>query len=355
MTQVNYSVKDFDIFIGIDVDKKSFALSAKDHNVMNQLKKIPSDPENFYNYIQNAFVNKKVLCAYEAGPTGFHLYDYLKEKDVPCLVVSPSSVPKAPNERVKTNRIDSEKLAQFLKAGELTSIRVPEGIYRELRYLAKSREEYAHNRVIIKQRIKALLLIANLYPLLRNPAADWSQAYIEQLQQIECPEGVRTRLNMLLIDLEGAKKQTLSIHSSLRTFCRNNKEINHYVKYLRSIPGIGFILSVTILSKIGDPSNLKNLRELAAFVGLVPTERSTGDDINKGSITHLGNQLLRSLLIESSWIAIRKDNELNQFYHRIKNRHHHKIGAKKAIVAVARKLTQRIYKVLKEQRMYVIH
>ena len=97
------------------------------------------------------------------------------------------------------------------------------------------------------------------------------------------------------------------------------------------------------------------MREIAAFIGLVPTEKSTGDVINQGSITHLGNKILRSLLIEVAWVAIRQDTELNQFYHRIKKKHHPSIGARKAIVAVARKLTQRIYKVLKEQRLYVVH
>ena len=104
-----------------------------------------------------------------------------------------------------------------------------------------------------------------------------------------------------------------------------------------------------------DPKNLKNPRELASFAGLVPREHSTGDTINKGEITRLGSHTLRFMLTEAAWIAIRYDTELKQFYHRIKSRHHPKIGAKKAITAVARKLTQIIYRVLKDQRTYIVH
>jgi transposase len=353
MATAIYSPRDYDIFIGLDVDKKSFSYTVRDHYKMKRSKKIPADPEQFYNYIQNNFSDKRVICAYEAGPTGFHLHDHLKEKELPCLVTPPISIPKAPNERVKNNRIDSNKITEELLAGKLKSIRVPEGSYRELRHLVKIRENYASNRRAARQRIKALLLSANLYPLLKDPDIKWSSGYIKELKQIECSPAVRSRLDMLLMDLEYARQQTLSTNRTLKTFCKNNPEVKKYIGYLESIVGVGFITAVSILGSIGNPQNLKNPREIGAFVGLVPREHSTGDRINKGSITHLGNQTLRSLLIEVSWVVIRKDNELQQFYYRIKKRHHPKIASRVAIVAVARKLTQRIYKVLKEQRKYI--
>jgi transposase len=355
MTTAIYSPRDYDIFIGIDVDKKSFAFTVKDHKTMKRSKKVPADPEQFYNYIQNNFNDKRVICAYEAGPTGFHLHDHLKEKELPCLVTPPASIPKAPNERVKTNRIDSNKITEELISGKLKSLRVPQGAYRELRHLVKVRENYARNRKGARQRIKALLLSANLYPLLKDADIKWSSCYMKELKSIQCSPAVRSRLDMLLMDLAYARKQTLSIHKTLRTFCKDNQEISEYMDYLQSIVGIGFITAVSILGRIGDPKNLINPREIGAFVGLVPRENSTGDRIIKGSITHLGNQTLRFLLVEAAWVAIRRDTELQQFYYRIKRRHHPKIAARVAIVAVARKLTQRIYKVLKEKRKYIKH
>lgn len=354
MTQT-YLPKDYDIFIGLDVDKKNFSFTVEDHYTMSKAKTIPSEPKQLYAYVMNKFADKKVLFAYEAGPTGYHLYDYLSVKKQACLVVSPLSIPKAPNQKVKNNRIDSLKIVRELKAGKLNSIRIPEGPYRELRHLINLRENYAHNRKVAKQRIKSLLLYTNLCSTLKDIDQNWSNHYIQALKELPCPYAVRQRLNMLLMDLDYARKQTLSILKQLRNFADNHTKIKQHMCYLASIPGIGFITAVTLLGRLGNPENLRNVRELSAFVGLVPTERSTGDDVNRGRITHLGNSLLRSLLIEASWSAIRKDKELNQFYFRIKNRHHPSIGARKAIVAVARKLTQRIYCVLKEQRTYIVH
>jgi len=355
MTSTTYSPRNYDIFIGIDVDKKSFAFTVRDHLNMKRSKKIPADSAQFCNYIQKNYNDQKVICAYEAGPTGFYLYDYLKEQKIFCLVTPPTSIPKAPNEKVKTNKIDSIKITEELMAGKLKSIRVPEGAYRELRNLVNVRENYAYNRKGAKQRIKALLLSENLYPLLKDADIKWSSRYMKELASIQCSPAVRIRLDMLLMDLEYAREQTLSIHKKLKTFCKNNKEINEYMDYLKSIIGIGFITAVSILGRIGDPKSLKDSREIGAFIGVVPRENSTGDRINKGSITHLGNQNLRALLVEAAWIAIQKDTELQQFYYRIKKKHHPKIASRVAIVAVARKLTQRIYKVLKEKRKYIKH
>lgn len=170
MTQLSYSAKNYDTFIGIDTDKKSFVFSIGDRNIVKRAKKIPAKPEHLHNYIQKNCKDKKVICAYEAGPTGFHLHDYLTEKGTPCIVIPPLSIPKAPNEKVKNNQIDSTKLTEELRDGRAKAVRVPQGAYRELRYLVKSRENYARDRKTARQRIKALLLYANLYPLINlNP------------------------------------------------------------------------------------------------------------------------------------------------------------------------------------------
>lgn len=351
----SYNSTDYEIYAGIDVDTKSFAVTFKDRENNSWSKKMPSEPKHLYNYIRNNYPDKKVICVYEAGPTGYHLYDYMRKKKQPCLIVSPLSIPKAPNQKVKTNRIDSVKLAQELKSGNIKAIRVPEGPYRDLRYLVESRENYAKMQRIAKQRIKSLLLHTNLNTQLIDADKHWSNRYIKQISDLECSYGVRTRLNMLLVDLEYARVQTLNILNNLKKFFKEHKTLNNYRGYLESIPGIGFKTASSILGRIGDPRNLNNPREIGSFFGLVPKEDSTGDSINRGSITHMGNGILRSLLIESSWIAIRKDKELEQFYHRIRSRNNPKVGSRIAITAVARKLTHRIYCVLKEERNYNVH
>lgn len=348
--------QDYDVFVGIDVHKKSYSFTVRDNNGMIRSKKIPADIRQFYAYIRRKDTySRNIVCAYEAGPTGFHVHDFLTSRGIPCLVVPPYSIRKACNERVKNDKIDSSKIAKDLQDGELESIRVPMGNYRELRNLVKTRNVYSKNRSVTKQRIKALLLSSHLYTQIKEDDRYWTCKYIDELKGIECSYAVKTRLDMLLMDLEYVRKQMLSVYREIKKFCEENSDISKNITLLRSIPGIGFTIAITILSTIGDPSNLRNAREMASYVGLVPTEYSSGDKISKGNITRLGNRTLRFMLIESAWSAIRKDGELCQFYHRIRKRHHPKVGARKATVAVARKITQRIYRVLKDQREYVIH
>jgi transposase len=355
MTQQAYRLNDYETFIGLDVDKNSFAYTIRDKFQTNKSKKMPSDPEHLYNYINKHFNTKKVICAYEAGPTGFHLHDYLSQKKILCLVTAPASIPRARNERVKNNRIDSVKISDNLMSGKLKPIRVPQGLYRELRDLVKIYENYAQDRKVARQRIKALLLYHNLYSALKDPDASWSANYINDLKAIDCSFAVRHRLDMLIEDLEYARKKLLSVHRTLKIFCQENDQINQYINYLQSIPGIGFTIATMLLGKVGDPKYLQNPRELAAFVGLNPGEKSSGDSVNRGSITHLGDKTLRFFLVQAAWVAIRKDTQLAQFYYRIKNRNHPTIASKIAITAVARKLTQIIYRVLKDQRNYIQH
>lgn len=354
MKTLAYPPRNYDVFVGIDVDKKSFAFTVQDHDMMTRSKKIPSNPEQLYNYIHNNFGDQRVLCAYEAGPTGYGLYDYLIRKEQPCVMVSPASIPKASNERVKNNRLDSERIVRYLKSGELNPIRVPSEPYRQLRQLIGMRHNYARQTTATKQRIKSLLLFQNLHDPMSGINRRWSNIYINYLKQLPCQAVIRSKLDMLLSDLGYARDQQLKVIKELKAFCSGNPEIDSYRHYLQSIPGIGLITALTILARVGDPALLTNVRELGAFTGLVPKEKSTGDTVRYGSITHMGNTELRTLLVEASWVAIRHDAELAQFYYRIKSRHHPGAAAKKAIVAVARKLTHRIYKVLKERRIYEI-
>lgn len=113
-------------------------------------------------------------------------------------------------------------------------------------------------------------------------------------------------------------------------------------------------MAAHLVARLGDPHQISNGRQIAAFLGLVSSEHSTGDKENRGPITRAGDSRLRNKLIQSAWITIGKDPELRAFYRRIYQRHPKKVAARKAIVAVARKLTTRIYAVLKEQRPFVL-
>jgi transposase len=255
---------------------------------------------------------------------------------------------------VKTNRLDSRGLSESLRGGQLKSIHVPSAVYRELRHLTQLRDTMVRQAAAHKQRIKALLLLEGIDFPLAAAGSQWTLRVKAQLRKLSCSGSVRFKLDQLLDSLEFTEKQVLSSTKEIRRFCREDAELSQSIAYLMSVPGIGWIVASQLLARIGDWREIDNVRQLGSFLGLVPTENSTGDRVDRGSITRLGDGRLRSKLIEAAWSAIRQDTELREFYRSVCRRNPRGRGARIAIVVVARKLSTRIYAVLKNQRPYII-
>src|SRR5260370_31677156 len=154
-TQVStFIARHYEIFAGLDVDKKSIAVTFSDHESLLRSVRLPYSSEQFLGYLRKRFPGQRIAFVYEAGPTGFGLNDDLMGARHRCLVVAPSMVPKAPGERVKTNRLDSRKLSLQLRGGELRSIHVPPPAYRELRHLVQLRDTHVQQLTATKCRIK---------------------------------------------------------------------------------------------------------------------------------------------------------------------------------------------------------
>ncbi|MDF0664498.1 MAG: transposase [Nitrospira sp.] len=154
--------RDYDVFAGLDVDKRSISVTFTDHQGVSRSMQIPYSVEHLLAYVGKHFAGQKVAYAYEVGPTGYGLYDRLVAAGAPCVVAAPSMIPKAPGQRVKTNRLDSRGLAETLRGGQLKSIHVPAPPYRELRHLPQLRDTFVRELVGMKLRIKALLLLEGL-------------------------------------------------------------------------------------------------------------------------------------------------------------------------------------------------
>ena len=360
LTQINSNSLSlrYDMRIGVDTSQKSYAVTYKSMEGHKRSMLMASNPEALHQYFHKRFPQKRLLYIYEAGATGYDLYDYLTAQAQDCWVLHPPSIEKPANQRVKNNRIDSEILADQGNSETVKSIRVPDLMYRELRHLAATRQQYVQDSRRTKQRIKSLLLFESIHlprELLQD-SRHWSRRYREALKQVPVKnETIRFKLDAHLRDLEYQHQSILTLHKQLQCFYKQHPEIQKHVQHLRSIPGFGFVVSMYLLSRIGDPRHLKGIRELGSFAGVVPSEHSTGENQTKGSITHMGDSMLRCLLVEAAWVAIRKDHELCEFYQRIRLRNPVSKGSKIAIVAVARKLTHRAYRVLKDQRPYLIH
>ena len=347
--------RDYQVFAGLDVDHHSIAATFTDHYRLMQSLRLPYSAPQLLNYVRNHFPGQRLAFAYEAGPTGFGLYDELVAAGYPCLVVAPSQVPRAARERVKTNRLDSRKLSTALRGGELKSIHVPSSKYRELRHLVQLRDTEVKQLTATKCRIKALLLYEGIaFPSADGKEKQWSAGVLDELLELPCSETVRFKLDQLIGTLHFHFNSASAAQKQIRLFCQKDPELRQSIAWLKSLPGIGEIVATHLVARLGDPSLITNVRQIAGFLGLVSSEHSTGDKQNRGEITRAGDSRLRNKLIQSAWVTIRKDPELREFYQRVYQRHPKKVASRKAIVAVARKLTTRIYAVLKERRSFVL-
>jgi transposase len=315
---------------------------------------MPYSVENLVQHVRKHFPDQKVAFVYEAGPTGYGLYDGLTAQGQNCLVAAPSMIPRAPGQRVKTNRLDSRGLSESLRGGQLKSIHVPSPIYRELRHLTQLRDTFVSEVVGMKQRVQSLLLFEGIAFPSAPAGSRWSLKVKGQLRKLECSKTVRFKLDQLLDNVEFSEEQVVKVTKEIRKFCQTEPELAQCIQYMMSVCGVGWIVASQLLARIGDWRELKNVRQLAGFLGLAPSENSTGERTDRGSITHTGDNRLRSKLVQASWSAIRQDAELRDFFMAVCRRHPRQAGPRVAIVAVARKLTTRISAVLMKQRPYVV-
>ena len=355
MRGTTFIPREYDVFAGLDVDKRSMSATFASHAGVIRSVRMPYSVEGLVTHVRKHFPQQRILFAYEAGPTGYGLYDGLQAHTYRCLIATPSMIPKAPGQRVKTNRLDSVTLAENLRGGQLKSSHVPSPVYRELRHLTQLRDSLVGDVVATKQRIKSLLLFEGLrFPPAPAGRGQWSLTVQAQLRELACAQSVRFKLDQLLDGLAFSEQQVRQTTREIRRFCRTDPELAQQIQYLLSVPGIGWIVASQLLARLGDWRELGPGRELSGFLGVVPSERSTGESIARGSITHTGDGRLRSKLVQSAWAAIRQDGELREFYRRVCRRHPRDRAARIAIVAVARKLTTRIAAVLRQQRPYVV-
>lgn len=346
--------QDYDVFAGLDVDKRSISVTFSNHQGFIRSLHMPNSAEHLINHVRKHFGDQKVAFAYEAGPTGYGLYDGIVAQGYRCLIAAPAMIPRAPGQRVKTNRLDGVSLSENLRGGQLKSIHVPTPIYRELRHWVQLRDTVVSAVVASKLRIKSLLLFEGIDFPAAPAGSQWSLQVKGQLRKIACSKRVRFKLDELLDSLEFLEKKVVKITREIHSFCSHDPELSQCIKYMLSVSGIGWIVASQLLARIGNWREIKNVDQLAGFLGLVPTEHSTGDRTRRGSITHIGDGRLRSKLIQASWSAIRQDGELRDFFRSVCRTHARHLGPRVAIVAVARKLSVRISVVLMQQRPYVV-
>jgi transposase len=242
---------------------------------------------------------ERLAFCYEAGPTGYGLHRQITELGQECTVVAPSLIPKKPGDRVKTNRRDALGLAKQLRAGELTAVWVPDGRHEAMRDLTRARGAAVQDVRMKGQQVSAFLL-----RLGRHYAAGkktWTKAHLNWLasQPFEHPEQ-RIAFEELLLAVHQGRDRVARLEEAIRQAVPD-WSLAEVVPALMAMRGIDMVTATAFLAEIGDLSRFRTPRQLMAYLGLVPSEHSTGDTVVRGPITKAGNRRARRLLIESAW------------------------------------------------------
>ena len=340
------------IYAGIDVHLKSWTVTVLTEHVTHKTFSQPPDTQALYKYLTGNFPGGQYHTVYEAGFSGFWLHYQLVSMGVNSIVINAADVPTNQKERTqKTDKVDSRKLARALRSGDLKAIHVPDTSTLSDRSLVRTRSTIVKDMIRSKQRIKSFLYFYGInYPQeYAARSTHWTKRFVKWLRSInlDCSTGTQS-LNILIDQLENQREQLLKTTRKIRDLSQSDS-YSRDITLLRSIPGIGSITSITLLTELGSISRFSDADRLAAFVGLVPKCHSSGEDDNKGEMTFRHNDHLLQMIIESSWFAVRSDPAMSFCYSKYVQR----MDENKAIIRIARKLINRIYAVLKQQKEYV--
>jgi len=237
-------------------------------------------------------------CCYEAGPTGYGLYRQIIELGQACIVVAPSLIPRKPGKRVKTNRLDALSLAKQLRAGELTAVWVPDERHEAMRELTRARGAAVLDWRAKCQQVSSMLLrLGRHYPGKKT----WGKAHMawlagQKLEHLEQRIALEERLVAVRQSQERIERLELAIREAVPAW-----SLAPLATALMALRGIDFIAATTLLAEIGDLGRFRTPRELMAWLGLVPSEFSTGEHSKRGPITKAGNRRARQILIECAW------------------------------------------------------
>lgn len=339
------------IYVGMDVHHKSWKIHIySDEFELTSLSQEP-DVDRLNNYLHNHYPQANYLLAYEAGFCGFWIQRAFAAKGINCKVVHAADVPTNNKELLrKTDKVDSKKIAKGLKNGDLNFVHVPDIDLELDRQLLRSREQLTKDGTRIKNRIKAILKLQGIEIPTDFKEGRWSKPFVLWLGKIAF-NSISGKMAMLahINELNFVEIQKKELDAAIKQLSVTERYSTNS-KLLQSIPSIGLLTSMILLTEIGDINRFKRLDELCSFCGIVPNCHSSGETENTGHLTKRGNGIIKKVLIECAWVAVKKDPALLLYY---KQQVTHMVG-QKAIIKVARKLLSRIRYVLMNQKEYVL-
>jgi transposase len=295
-------MKKNNMYVGMDTDKNSIDVAVGEEGRNKEVR--------HYGRIENnlAALDKLVRkleslghtlhFVYEAGPCGYTIYRHLTGKGIDCAVVAPSQIPKRSGERVKTNRRDALNLARLHRAGELHKVYVPLPEDEAMRDLSRAREDAKRAEVKAKQQLSAFLL-RNGFKFRGKTA--WSNAYRRWLNEIKLSHPAQQIAFQEYRDaVDDAHNRVERIAEEIRTLLPAWR-LSPVVEALQAMRGVSLITALITIAELGDLTRFSNPKQLMAYLGLVPSEYSTGNKRRQGSITKTGNSSARRALTEAAW------------------------------------------------------
>jgi len=289
-------------YVGLDIHKSSVAMAIADAGraaprFIGTLN--PSPTELSKALRRQKLKPENALLVYEAGPCGYGWVRYLQKHHWRCEVIAPSRLTRSPAEqRVKTDRRDALLLARELRAGNLTRIVVPDERDEAIRDLSRTREDAVAARLRVRLQMKAMLLRHGRdYVRFRSG----SQAHERHLSTIRFEHPAQEiAFNEYRLACKEASERVDRITQALRDMCACWR-MNPLVKALMCLKGLDFVAAVTFVAELGDLARFEHPRALMSYLGLVPSEYSSGPSRRQGSITKCGNKHARRILVESAW------------------------------------------------------
>lgn len=287
------------VSVGLDVHARSIRLAALRADELVAERTLPYDEEEVAGLLAQW---PGARCCYEAGPTGFGLYRHLRARGIACEVVAPGLVPARPGERVKTDSRDARKLARLHASGLLEAIWVPSPELEAARDLVRAREDARLDRMRDRHRLSKFCLRHGM----RLPSKSWGvtrRKWLSQ-QRFEFPAQQQT-FDAYLHTVDLVDRRIEALEREIATTAERGPW-RELVAKLRCLRGIDTLSALGIVVEIGDLTRFASAAEFMAFVGLVPSEHSSGERQRRGSITRAGNGHVRRLLVEASWHARRR-------------------------------------------------
>ena len=365
------------LYLGLDVHKDSITIAIAQAGPKGELRlfgTITNDLgrlEKALIRIREAHPGAHLEVAYEAGPCGFGIARRLKQLQVPCLVAAPSLIPKQPGSPFKTDKRDARAIARLLRAGELTGVYVPEPTDEAIRDLCRARTDAVDDLRRCRHRLKAFLL---RHGYRYQGKANWSQPHMRYLRELVLPHpAMKTILEEYLQGIDAAHERVQRIEASMLNLLESWR-LKPAVQALMAFRGFQLVAAMITVSELGDIHRFDHPRQLMTYLGLVPTESSSGPRQRLGRISRCGNGHQRWILTEcaehyalppkiSKELSARQEGQpqavrdlswkdQNRLYLRFNRLLARRLPRNKAKVAVARELCGFVWALLRSQNCY---